>query len=154
MHIPDPYQPVALDAVPQHPLHIEMAGIGADIIYSVENFIIAGKMAAVRNIPIGKGSPDSRDSYRSISFKQFDAQKPKTGLAIYLVAVAGDVDRHLPDCVIVRGVFFSNLTDRLSGGFPERETQPGRALAMLSLDANPAGELRVEIEQNLRSFPR
>lgn len=77
-----------------------------------------------------------------------DKDKAEAGLPPLLIAERGDEHLHIPDGVVVGGVFLPDFAHRLAYGFPEAQPYPGGAAVGHGVQqAEAAVQLATEIQQ-------
>ena len=156
VHITDPDQTVALDAVPQVLLHIDVGGVGGGVPDAGQLLVGAFEGALVVQIQIVEHTLDGLEGHHGVIVDQLHADEPLARL----VGLVGGVEAHIHDAiadgVIVGGVLDldggDGLHDRLTG--TDDDVTAGVVAAALGArapdhEADGAGELTAVVQHQL-----
>ena len=157
MHVPDPDQPVTLDAVPQVVLHAQMHGIGPRLPDLVQALVAALERAQIRKVPLLGNGPDGPEGdFPAVRIEQFQPGETETAVAVFGDAQPGNADFHVPDGMVVRcrRLRVIDVTEGLAHGFAQDQTEPRRLVGAVdgANDLDTALELRSEVQQEHPAF--
>ena len=152
MHIADPDQPVALDAVPEEFLHIQVRRVGGGVPDAVQLLIGAGEGADIVQIQIVEHALHRLELHHSFLLQQLDANKPEAGLVCLAGGEHPDVHHAVADGVVVGGVLFADGGECLHDRFAEPDVDIRAVVWSLRApdhQAHAARKLNAEIQQDL-----
>ena len=125
MHIADPDKTVALDAVPQVFLHVQMRGVGCRVPDLVEQRIGAVKGALVFDIAEDKDRVDALEGNRGFLTEQVDACEAETGFVGFHGGVRAEIHDEIAVGVVVGGVLDTEIGHRFHDGFAQTDADIG-----------------------------
>ena len=141
MHVADPHEAIALDAVPEVVLHAEVNGVGPHFPHPVEPRIARAKGADPGQIADTELRPHLREHHRLPGVDRVDPHKPKSARADRLRPQPGKRDDGIADRMIVLGVPVAEVGHRLACRFAEANANADGVLR--------GGERRVELDMPL-----
>jgi len=117
VHVADPDQAVALDAVPDIVLQVEIDGVGAGVPDAVEAFIIATKTAQPRQAAVEIDRAHGFQGEGGVGLDQVEADEAEAGIAEFGGAQPRQANLVIPNRMVVGGVF---LAAQVAHGFGHR----------------------------------
>ena len=152
VHVADPDEAIAFDAVPEVLLHVEMDGVRADLPDLIEPFVIAPEGTGVGEVADLEHGAHLAEFDGQVGIGIVDAHEPKAAWADHFLAEPGQGDRLVANGVIVLGVLCAaEFGHGLGGRFAEADTdlaQPGLVGGHGSDQLDIAMKLAAEIEQD------
>ena len=136
VHVADPDEPVALDAVPEILLHVEMDRVGADLPDAVEPLVVAPERADVGNVADLEHRAHLAQFHGHVAGRRVvDAHEAKAARADHLLAQPRQRDDLVAHGVVVLRVLFAAEFGHGLGG---RLAEAHAHLARLCLSASSA----------------
>ena len=151
MHIANPDQAVALNAVPNIILHVQMHRIGARFPNPVQQFIIAAEGADVGKVHINQDALYPLQHQILVLIQQVDAHKPEARFTNADHAHIRQIYHHVAYSVVIGGVLLSaQLAHGLHGGFAKANPDICMVLAAGQPGKNfdTAVDFSTKIQQN------
>ncbi len=104
VHVADPDQAIAFDAVPEVFLHVEMNGIGAHLPDLIEPLVVGAEGTEVRKVTDLEHGAHLAEFNRELRVRVVDADEAEAAGADHFFAEPGQGDRLVTDSVVVLGV--------------------------------------------------
>ena len=150
VQIAHPHEAVALDAVPDILLHVEVDGVGGDIPYALEQRVAAMEAAQIGHVQIDKHGFGRLQRHSDVFREQVYAHEAKARLADGVHAQRVYIYLQIAPRVVVGGVGgAAQLAHGLGGGFAKADAQfrPLRARDLLHGKLYAAVQFLPEIQQ-------
>ena len=157
VHVANPHQTIAFDAIPEVVLHAQMHGIGPGLPDAIEPLVAAAKRPDPRYIAHSQHRPHPREQRRPAGIDSINAHKAKAAGPDRDRSQPGERDDLIADRMVVLSVLFpAKFGHRLAGRFPQTHPHPHRVLAgcQRSEQFHMPLEFAPEIEEHARCRPR
>ena len=96
-----------------------MTGIGSRVVNPIQPVPITAERPKIGNIPINEHRCNPLEQQLRVPAQKTNAEKPKAGFSPGRIAERRERNRHVPGRVVVAGVFFTDVTQRLGSRFPK-----------------------------------
>ena len=129
VHVANPHQPVAFDAIPEVVLHAEMHGVGPHLPDAVEPLVAGAKRADPRHVANPQHRPHLRQLHRMLGIDRVDPHEAEAARADRLRAEPGQLDHGIADRMVVLSVLLAaEIGHRLAGRLPKPHPHRHRLL--------------------------